>query len=64
MIGLAASQAFTASTDQVPITGTLAVTLSDGGAGGTFSPASVNLTTGAPTANFTYTPTSVGAKNH
>lgn len=38
------------------ITGTVIVTPSDGGGGGTFSPTSVNLTTGAPTATFTYTP--------
>lgn len=44
------------------ITGTLVVTPSDGGAGGTFTPATVSLTTGSPTGTFTYTPASVGAK--
>lgn len=44
------------------ITGTLVVTPSDGGAGGTFTPATVSLTTGLPTGAFTYTPASVGAK--
>lgn len=38
------------------------VTPSAGGGGGTFAPASVILTTGAPSATFTYTPASYGAK--
>ena len=33
-----------------------AVTLSDAGAGGTFTPASLTLTSGAPSGTFTYTP--------
>ena len=37
------------------------VTPSDGGAGGTFAPTSVELTTDLPTATFTYTPASYGA---
>ena len=41
-----------AGTTAVPIT----VTLSDNGAGGTFSPASVMLSTSSPSATFTYTP--------
>lgn len=44
------------------ITGTVVVTPSDGGVGGTFTPTTVSLTTAAPTATFTYTPASVGAK--
>jgi hypothetical protein len=44
------------------ITGTLVVTPNDNGGGGSFAPAAVNLTTGSPTATFTYTPTSTGAK--
>lgn len=44
------------------ITGTLTVTPSDAGGGGTFTPTSVGLTTAAPTASFTYTPASSGAK--
>lgn len=44
------------------ITGTITVTPSDGGAGGTFTPTSVNISAGTPTAAFTYTPASVGAK--
>lgn len=45
-----------------PITGTVVVTPADGGAGGTFTPTTVSLTTGSPTATFTYTPASTGAK--
>lgn len=41
---------------------TVTVTPSDAGAGGTFTPTTVNLSTGAPSATFTYTPTSSGAK--
>lgn len=44
------------------ITSTVVVTPSDGGGGGTFTPTTVNLTTAAPAATFTYTPASVGAK--
>jgi hypothetical protein len=36
------------------------VTPSDGGAGGTFAPTSVPLSTGTPSASFTYTPATVG----
>jgi alpha-L-fucosidase len=44
------------------ITGTITVTPSDGGAGGSFTPASVNISSGSPTATFTYTASSNGAK--
>jgi hypothetical protein len=44
------------------VVGTVNVTPSAGGGGGTFTPASVALTTGAPSATFTYTPASAGAK--
>lgn len=44
------------------ITGTVVVTPSDGGGGGSFSPTSVSISSGTPTANFTYTPASTGAK--
>lgn len=44
------------------ITGTVVVTPSDGGAGGTFTPTTRSLTTAAPTGTFTYTPASTGAK--
>jgi len=43
------------------ITGTVVVTPASN-AGGTFTPTTVNLTTGSPTATFTYTPASTGAK--
>jgi hypothetical protein len=42
--------------------GPLTVTPTDGGGGGTFTPASVVLTTGTPSATFTYTPASTGSK--
>jgi len=45
-----------------PVAGTLTVTPNDGGAGGTFTPTSVALTTGTPSATFTYTPSSTGTK--
>jgi hypothetical protein len=38
------------------------VTPHDGGGGGTFTPSTVSLTTAAPSATFTYTPGSTGAK--
>lgn len=38
------------------VTGTVTVTPSDSAAGGTFTPATVSLTTAAPSATFTYTP--------
>jgi hypothetical protein len=44
------------------ITGTVTVTPSDGGNGGTFAPTTVSLTSAQPTATFTYTPASTGAK--
>lgn len=44
------------------ISGTVTVTPADGGAGGTFTPTSVNLTDGTPSATFTYTPASTGSK--
>lgn len=44
------------------ITGSIVVTPSAGGGGGTFSPTSVTISAGSPTATFTYTPASSGAK--
>jgi hypothetical protein len=44
------------------VIGTVTVTPSDGGGGGTFTPTTVGLTTAAPSATFTYTPASTGAK--
>lgn len=45
------------------ITGTIVVTPSDGGASGTFTPTTVSISSGTPTATFTYTPASpTGAK--
>lgn len=46
------------------ITGTVVVTPSDSGGGGTFSPTSVSLTTASPSATFTYTPSATaGARS-
>lgn len=56
-----ASTNFTIGADDV-ITGTVVVTPSDGGAGGTFTPTTVSISSGTPTATFTYTPSSTGAK--
>ena len=44
------------------ITGTVVVTPSDGGGGGTFTPTTVSISSGSPTGTFTYTPASSGAK--
>lgn len=44
------------------ITGAVIVTPSDAANGGTFSPTSVSISTALPTATFTYTPASTGAK--
>lgn len=59
-----ASSAFSVGVSPVggAITGTVTVTPNDGGASGTFSPTSVNLTSASPTATFTYTPSSTGSK--
>ena len=43
------------------ISGTLTVTPSDGGAGGSFTPSSLGLTSGSPSGTFTYTPGAGGA---
>lgn len=56
-----ASTNFTAGANGT-ITGTVVVTPSDAGAGGTFTPTTVSLTSGAPTATFTYTPSTAGTK--
>lgn len=52
---LVASANFTIGADG-SITGTVTVTPSDGGAGGSFTPSSVAISSGTPTATFTYTP--------
>jgi hypothetical protein len=44
------------------VAGTVTITPSDGGAGGTFTPSTVALTTAAPSSTFTYTPISTGNK--
>ena len=44
------------------IAGTVIVTPSDGGGGGTFAPTTVSVNAGAPTGTFTYTAASIGAK--
>lgn len=44
------------------LAGSVTVTPSDGGAGGTFSPTSVTISPGTPTATVSYTPASAGLK--
>lgn len=44
------------------ISGTITITPSVNGGGGTFSPTTLSLTSSATTGTFTYTPTSVGSK--
>jgi hypothetical protein len=58
-----ASTAFTVGVSPVGsnISGTVVVTPSDGGAGGTFTPTTLSLTTASPSGTFTYTPPSVAA---
>lgn len=57
-----ASAAFTVGAD-VGLSGSVTVTPSDSGAGGTFTPASVVISAGTPTATFTYTAASTGTKS-
>lgn len=57
-----ASSSFTAGANGA-ITGTVTVTPSDSAGGGTFSPTTVNISSSTPTAVFTYTPGSAGAKS-
>ena len=45
-----------------PITGTVVVTPNDSANGGTFTPATISLSSATPTGTFTYTPASVGSK--
>ena len=45
-----------------PVGASVVLTPSSGSGGGTFTPASATLTAAAPTASFTYTPTTAGAK--
>ena len=45
------------------ITGTVAVTPSDNGGGGSFVPTVVNISSGSPTATFKYLPGATGAKS-
>lgn len=60
-VASAASTAFTVAANGT-ITGTVVVTPNDGGAGGTFTPTTVSISSGTPTGTFTYTPSSAGAK--
>lgn len=54
-----ASTNFTATLNG-SVSGTVTVTLSDGGQGGTFTPASLALSSATPSATFTYTPVVTG----
>lgn len=55
-----ASSNFTVGTDNPIVSGSVVVTPSDSGGGGTFSPTSVTLTSSATTAAFTYTAAAAG----
>jgi hypothetical protein len=57
----AASSSFTVGANG-PITGTVVVTPNDASAGGTFTPTTVSISSASPTATFTYTPATAGAK--
>ena len=57
------SESFTVSLPSLTtVSDVVVVTPNDGGAGGTFTPASVKLTAQNPTASFTYQPASAGGK--
>jgi alpha-beta hydrolase superfamily lysophospholipase len=56
-----ASSVFTVGANGV-ISGTVVVTPTDSAGGGTFTPSSVSISSGSPTATFTYTAASSGAK--
>lgn len=56
-----ASTAFTVAANG-SLSGTVVVTPSDSGAGGSFSPTTVSLSAGATSGTFTYTPASTGTK--
>lgn len=58
----AASSPFTVAANGT-ITGAVVVTPSDSSGGGTFSPSSVSINSGTPSATFTYTAGSAGAKS-
>lgn len=57
-----ASSPFTVGADGA-ITGTVVVTPSDNGQGGTFNPTSVSISSGTPQGTFTYSAASAGAKS-
>lgn len=57
-----ASSNFTVGTDNPVQSGSVVVTPSDGGSGGTFTPATVTLTPSVATATFTYTAATSGTK--
>lgn len=49
--------------DETTLVGTVVITPNDGGVGGTFTPSTVSLTAAEPSATFTYTPTTYGARS-
>lgn len=59
---LVASSNFTVGANGA-ITGTVVVTPSDSGDGGTFTPTTVSISSGSPTGTFTYTPATTGVKS-
>lgn len=58
-----ASTNFTVGTNVPIVSGTVVITPSDSGGGGTFTPTSVTLSVGSQTGTFTYTPGTAGSKS-
>jgi len=61
VVGVASSNFTVTATGT--ISGTMVVTPGDGGGGGSFTPATLSLSSGSPSGTFTYTPASTGAKS-
>jgi hypothetical protein len=61
IVGIASTN-FTVSANGT-ISGTVSVSPTDSGGGGAFTPSSVNISSGSPTATFTYTPGTAGTKS-
>jgi hypothetical protein len=62
VVGVASTNFTVALAAGVTVSGTVTITPADGGGGGSFSAATVSLTNAAPSATFTYTPSTTGVK--